>query len=93
MSVLYTRAPRLFADLAIPDADVCCVRYAVGNDCYLAQCGRRPKSTLSGRPSVSILHLSDEGPWWVRRSTSTQEVYYSFTYAALKVTLQPATSK
>jgi hypothetical protein len=35
MSVLYTRAPRLFADLAIPDGDVCCVRYAVGNDCYL----------------------------------------------------------
>jgi hypothetical protein len=37
MSVLYTRAPRLFADLAIPDGDVCCVRYAVGNDCYLRE--------------------------------------------------------
>ena len=36
MSVLYTRAPKLFADLAIADGDVCRVRYAVGNDCYLA---------------------------------------------------------
>ena len=35
MSVLYTRAPKLFADLAIADGDVCRVRYALGNDCYL----------------------------------------------------------
>ena len=36
MSVLYTPAPRLFADLAIAHGDVCCVRYAVGTTAICA---------------------------------------------------------
>src|SRR5208283_4581325 len=62
MSVLYTRAPRLFADLAIADGDVCCVRYAVRNACYL-------RNAVTG---VSRDHLGARGKHQRRRSFNVQ---------------------
>ena len=43
MFVFYTRTPRPFADLDVAHGDVCCVRYAVRNHCYLRETDDRSR--------------------------------------------------